>query len=251
LNRYLFIQYGNLLDILPIGHPLLSVVQDHYNQDFYTIALQLLSPYLNSTQQVLDIGCGVGRSVYELAKNCKLVYGVEFSFSSALIGRRMLRHFPNRLDECCLKLEGEIYEHKALGVWYGNNVEVIVASGENLPFPSASVDVVNSWNVIDRVRNPKKMLMEKVRTLKPEGIFSIADPYSWGTETTPQENWMGGKENIHSADAIREWIQQGLDILKEEQHIPWFLWMHERNLSLFVNHCLIARKRYANKTEGA
>ncbi len=243
LGIYLCTHYDDVWDMLAVDHPLRSIVCDHYQQDFYAAAFELLAPHLDSTQRALDVGCGVGRGVYELAKHCGLTYGVEFAYGSAFFARQILRHFPKRLESYWLKCEGDILQCRPLLDWKQDNVEILVASGDNLPFPATAFDVLSSWNVIDRVPNPEKLLAEQERALRPGGVFSLTDPYSWEISYAPRKRWIGGQDGMRSTDAIRQRVQQAFDILEEKNYIPWFFWIHERSFSLFFSHGLVARRR--------
>lgn len=50
-------------------------------------------------------------------------------------------------------------------------VPTLSAEGENLPFSDAEFDVVLSDNVVDHARDPRKILAEIARVLKPGGLF--------------------------------------------------------------------------------
>ena len=247
LSRYLCQHYDNVWDVLPPDHPIRSIVRDYYHQDFYTTAFELPAPYLNSDQRALDVGCGVGRSVYELACHCGLVYGVEPAFGSAFVARRVLRHFPDRLNDYWLKWDGDIRQRRPLPDRRRDNAEIVVAFGDKLPFPTAAFDVVNSWNVVDRVPNPERLLADQDRVLRPGGILSLADPYTWETKYTSHERWIGGRDGVRSIDAIRERVQRSCDILQEQEYLPWLSWAYERNFHLFFPHALVARKRPADE----
>ena len=56
-----------------------------------------------------------------------------------------------------------------------SSVPTLAVEGENLPFPDNKFDVVISENVVDHARNPKKIVSEMVRVLKPGGLvyFSV------------------------------------------------------------------------------
>ena len=242
LSGYLSRHYDSVLDMFSTNHPILNKVQN-FSEDFYSIAVGLLLPYLDSSQMVLDIGCGVGRSVYELAGRCRFIYGVEYSFVSAFQARRILRHTPNRLESYMLKLDGDIYSRRILPERRRDNIEIVVASGDNLPFPTDRFDVTNSWNVIDRTPNPEKFLAEQERALKSGGIIFLTDPYAWDISYAPRSQWFGGQNNKRSVIAIRERVEKTSDILQEQEYIPWLFWKYEREFSLFYCHALVARKR--------
>ncbi len=249
LGTYLCQHYDSPWELLPKNHPLLALLREYYTQDFYSAMIELSAPFLTKRQRVLDVGCGVGRSVYEFSKQVEHVIGVEYSFGSALIARRMLRHTPARMDGYSVKLDGDIYVRRSLPDVKRDNVEIIVASGDNLPFRDSVFDVVNHWNVIDRVPNPEKFLAEQERILKDAGISIMADPYTWDISYSPRDHWLGGANVQRSIEAVRGRVRKTCEILQEQEYIPWLSWKYERNFSLFYCHGLIAQKRAAGKEQ--
>jgi len=54
------------------------------------------------------------------------------------------------------------------------------ATGEAIPFPDASFDVVFSSNVLEHVQNPQQVINESLRVLRPGGFMHIVVP-SYGS----------------------------------------------------------------------
>lgn len=52
-----------------------------------------------------------------------------------------------------------------------SSVPTIAAGGEELPFDDCAFDIVLSDNVIDHARDPRQILVEIARVLKPGGVF--------------------------------------------------------------------------------
>jgi SAM-dependent methyltransferase len=52
-----------------------------------------------------------------------------------------------------------------------NRARTIVASGEDLPFPDSSFDIVLCDNVVDHALSPRRILEEIARVLAPGGLF--------------------------------------------------------------------------------
>ncbi len=55
-----------------------------------------------------------------------------------------------------------------------DNVKLLRAVGEYLPFPDVFFELVICLNVLDHTRNPQKVIQESFRVLKNEGIFSLS-----------------------------------------------------------------------------
>ncbi|MBW1742531.1 MAG: methyltransferase domain-containing protein [Deltaproteobacteria bacterium] len=242
-DEYLAVHFDDLWGTLPEDHPFRVIVRDHYDPDFYSVAFGMLEPFLDPAMLALDLGCSVGRGVYELAGHCKLVYGVEFAFRSAFVARCVLRHFPGPMNDYWLKFDGDIGEKRLLPDFSRDNVEIVVASADNLPFSPNSFGVTNSWNIIDRLADPEGTIAEQERVLMPEGILSLTSPYNWSAGLTGKKRWIGGTKGVRTVDAVRQRIFQNFEVLDEKDYIPWIFWIFERFFEVFFAHGVIARKR--------
>ena len=97
-------------------------------------------------QTVLDLGCGGGFMSEALAMRGAKVVGVDVSRAAIAIAKR----------------------HAAAG---GLPIRYLVASGEDLPLPDASVDRVVCVDVLEHVRDLDRVLDEIRRVLRPGGVF--------------------------------------------------------------------------------
>jgi len=93
---------------------------------------------------VLDIGCGAGMLANALAKEGHQVTGIDLSQSSLEIART--NDASGTVD----------YRH---------------ASAYSLPFSDASFEVACAMDVLEHVEEPKKLIAEASRVLKPKGVF--------------------------------------------------------------------------------
>ncbi len=242
-SLYLCAHYDNVLDILPVDHPLRGLLQAYYGHDLYTVLMEMLVPYLEPAQRVLDIGCNVGRMSRELAAHCETVYGVDLAFGAAFTARRILTGWPSSLTNYELFSNGLTRQLRSLNLPPFPNAEVMIASGTCLPFMDAAFDVVNSSNVIDVVSDPAELVTEKERVLKQGGLFVMTDPYCWEI-AAPVEKWLGGKEPLPSAEAVRQQLGRMMNILAEVDNAPWVLRDHDRKFSIYLNHCVVGRKSH-------
>lgn len=101
----------------------------------------------NSWLSVLDVGCGGGFLSEALAKLDYNVTGIDLS-ESAIINAK------NHAQSQGLK-----------------NINYMVGSALNLPFPDASFDVVVASDVLEHIPDIDKTISEISRVLKPSGVF--------------------------------------------------------------------------------
>jgi SAM-dependent methyltransferase len=95
--------------------------------------------------RVLDNGTGVGMFVQHLAPYAGEVFGLEFDFYRLREARKASSH-------------------------------LLSAASENLPFPEASFDVILSHEVLEHVRDDRRVVSEMVRTLRPGGRMIVFVP---------------------------------------------------------------------------
>lgn len=100
---------------------------------------------VGATTSALDLGCGQGASLPTLARLYTQVVGIDPSLPDLLLARKTLD--TGRLD----------------------NVQLIQAYGQRLPFPDGSFDYVNALNVFEHVFDLDAILGESFRVLRSGG----------------------------------------------------------------------------------
>lgn len=98
---------------------------------------------------VLDIGAGRGISAFAFAMEGWHVTALEPD-SSSVVGADAIRSLAKEA-----KLD----------------IRVVENSGEELPFPDASFDVIHARQVLHHARNLQQLCKEAARVLKPGGVF--------------------------------------------------------------------------------
>jgi 5-histidylcysteine sulfoxide synthase/putative 4-mercaptohistidine N1-methyltranferase len=162
------------------------------------------------TNKALDLGCAVGRSSFELAKIFTHVIGIDFSARFIKTAFEMQERGEIRYT---LIDEGELCSYKTrrmldLGLAdIANKVEFQQGDACNLKSQLTGFDLVFMGNLIDRLYDPKKLLLEIHHRINIGGLLVIASPYTWLEEYTKRENWLGGfkgtnGENLTTTDAL-------------------------------------------------
>lgn len=125
-------------------------IEHHSTADPLTPArVALFRAYVQAGARVLDLGCGVGDVTALLAESKYDATGVDVSEEALQAARAKHR---------------------------GISVAAIPASGR-LPFEDASFDAVYCAEVIEHVFDPRALLAEISRALRPGGIALVSTPY--------------------------------------------------------------------------
>ena len=107
---------------------------------------QVLRRLKQKNAKVLDIGCGRGLLLRAFQRNGCDVTGTEFSDGACRFAREVLK------------------------------LPVRVGLLPDLTFPDNSFDVVVMWHVLEHVSDPRPMVAEVARILRPGGMFLVAVP---------------------------------------------------------------------------
>lgn len=112
----------------------------------YDLLISLLRALADRPRMIADVGSGDGYLCSRLSKQYQVV-GVEFASSKVRIARER-----------------------------SSNPHYIVADVETLPFNSSSIDMAFCIEVIEHVPEPKRLLSEIFRSLKPGGLLILTTP---------------------------------------------------------------------------
>lgn len=96
------------------------------------------------SDRILDLGCGTGMLLGELAKRCKLAVGVDSSRGMLEVAKKRARDFF-----------------------------LVCADADHLPFHASCFDTVVSVTLLQNVPNPQTTLKEMARVLRPEGRMVV------------------------------------------------------------------------------
>lgn len=249
MSLYISAHYDNIASTVGASPPLAEMPQNLSRTNLYTQVMELASPALGPDKQVLDIGCKVGGMTWRLAQTCKFVYGVDGSFKAALTARRILLGHPEPMNSYRYFHEGLDDEERPLSFPRPQNVEILVASGLELPFVGERFQLVNCANVVDIVGQPDDLLKELLRVVDRRGHVLHTDPYCWNVEEAPIKRRVGGESGRGAAEAFRNLLEQSCDIVGDRDGLAWILRTYDRRFNLWLNHyiwlnhCILAKRK--------
>lgn len=240
----------------------------HYGQDSTSTTVAPIFPHLNSpdhallfpqrvarllktlsppsARRVLDVGCAVGGSAFELATSFDEV--VAFDFSSGFIEtaqRMQTEHsLPYRI-----RSEGELFE-EAVAVlpstvdatargrvaFHVGDACKLVEDAKTL----GTFDGVMLANLLCRLPEPLKCLDGLQKIVNPGGVVVFATPFSWLEDFTEKDRWIGGYTNpggevVASKDVLlKEMESRGFVKIHEEQ-MPFLIREHQRKYQYVVS----------------
>ncbi|MFG1424226.1 class I SAM-dependent methyltransferase [Roseixanthobacter liquoris] len=198
-----------------------------------------------TTGPVLDIGCAVGRTAFDLAAATPgLVLGIDLNWPLLAIGRGIL-------DRAVLS-----YPHRRLGMRFerrrhavafagSDRVDFWIADALALPFRAHTFDLAVAMNVIDCVSAPPRLIAEMARVLMSGGGAAIATPFDWSSQVTSPEAWVDGPAALDTlmAEVGTQARQAGFGALVQtgpSHDLDWHVRLHDRAAMHYAVHLLTA-----------
>jgi len=228
LHQYVHFHYGGL----PGYHQFKDVM--NFPEVCADICLALSVKLLDQSDlRVLDIGAGVGRSSFEMAKHSMVeeVVGLDFSTRFILAAQQLKE--KGRLQNYYIQ-EGELVNYHEVGfgsqkgllqldgkgtsAWIQKNfgVDLTTELEVNLAkkiskthflqgdacnlsktHPLLAIEnkfhVILAANLLDRLYDPALFLRTIGEHLLPGGLLVITSPYTWIEEYCPKDKWLGAR----------------------------------------------------------
>jgi putative 4-mercaptohistidine N1-methyltranferase len=231
----------------------------HYGNEYFSVenfpvaCVQTLMTHVQAnsiaTDRALDLGCAVGRSSFELAKNFQHVDALDFSARFVQQGAKLQAH--NRL-RYTLPVEGDIVEYREVlldklgyeGV--KDRVDFLQGDACNLKPQFTNYNVVFAGNLIDRLYEPAMFLKDIQVRIVSGGLLVLTSPYTWLEEYTDKSNWLGGVkvngENFSTLDALKQQLADSFDF-EEAVDVPFVIRETARKHQHTVAQMTIWRKR--------
>ena len=181
--------------------------------------------------RALDVGCAVGRSTFELARQCREAIGIDYSrrFIEAAEQLRQsgeIRTSRVEEGECATPLTLRVPDFPPPGV-----VSFEVGNAEALRGDLGPFDALLATNLLCRLPAPQRFLAQLPALVKPGGQLVLTTPATWMEEHTPRAHWLGGIEREGVCQTTLEGLHAALDRdfeLEKVADLPFLIREHSR-----------------------
>ena len=208
---------------------------------------------------VLDVGCAVGRSTFELAERCDgLVLGVDVNFAMLRLAQQALQSGSVRYPR---RRVGVVFDRREFKVSFAgeDRVDFWACDALALPFVPERFGLVVGLNVLDCTSSPLDFLRAMARVLQADGAAVLSTPYDWSQGVTQIEGWIGGhsQRGTHGGSSealLRALLTPGghpqsvedLHLIAEATSVPWQVRLHDRSTVSYSLHLFAAEARKPN-----
>jgi SAM-dependent methyltransferase len=172
------------------------------------------SPRAGAIRRGLDAGCATGGFTGLLARHVDLAIGIDLAFDR-------VRH---------------AHEATATSPVTGPRPSFVVASADEPAFDADTFDAVLAVNLLDAIRDPRRLLRALDRSLRPGGLLVLTTPFEYGTEVTELEDRV-------EEDELLETLAPGYEVVEDADDVPWHLPASERHHDVYLVRAIAARKR--------
>jgi SAM-dependent methyltransferase/uncharacterized protein YbaR (Trm112 family) len=203
---------------------------------------------------VLDLGCAVGRTSFDLAQQQSgLVLGIDINLSMLRLASTVLHgsrvQYPRRRI-------GIVYDRRSFDVELPGveHLDFWACDALALPLAPGTFGTTVAMNLLDCVTSPRDLLVGMRRVLVGKGTALLATPYDWSPGATPVEAWIGGHSQRGEQGGAAEPLLRalltpgahpqavdGFTIIAENNEVSWQVRMHERSAVTYRLHCVVAR----------
>jgi len=201
---------------------------DHFAKVCADICLDYMKD--KPKKRALDLGCAVGRTSFELAREFDFVNGLDFSARFIRIAFQLQEKGYIRYE---LPEEGEIvsYHEKHLADFgldgIADKIEFHQADAANLKPRFTGYDLIFAGNLIDRMVNPASFLSKAHERLNPQGLLVLASPYTWLEKFTKKDQWIGGfrrdGEPYYTLEGLHDILSTNFILVDEPRDIPFII----------------------------
>ena len=240
VREYLLFHYGTADEVLPWSegpHSALDFAQRVVREGLARVG----EPEV-TRGRALDIGCAVGRSSFELAREFGEVLGVDYSGAFIAAAQQLAEtgERPYAITEV-----GTIVRPAVARVPAGiDRGRVRFVEGDaQAPDPAwGTIDLVLAANLLCRLPDPRRFLAALSSLVRPGGAVIISSPQTWLEAWTPQEHWLGATPDTCSPRAALTAALAPTFRLVGEADVPLLIREHARKYQWTVADLTVWRR---------
>lgn len=229
---------GQLVNPYETDELVAQYMEFHYGDSYFGVenypakCAELCLKLMDEDQKgkALDLGCAVGRTSFELAREFEQVAGIDLS-------SRFIENALQLKEEGSLSYriarEGELVTPRQTDLsrlqldHVKDRVSFYQGDACRLSDRHRGYDLVFAGNLIDRLYDPRQFLSSVHQYLTRGGVLVISSPYTLLTEYTPRENWLGGYiENgveVRMLDGIKKVLEPHFVLIEEPVDVPFVI----------------------------
>lgn len=199
---------------------------------------ELVLAHCTSRDSVLDLGCAVGRSSFELARDFTKVVGIDYSREFIESANRLK---ANGAMDYARKDSGSISKPLTARVApeiSRDRLHFEEGDACALPLHLRGFDAVLMANVLCRLPDPVACL-ERLQganaLVKPGGVLVMTTPFSWLEQYTKRDRWLDGIPAV--AHVLTEF-----ELIAQEE-LPFLIREHQRKFEYIVTLASVWRRK--------
>ena len=204
----------------------------------------------------LDVGCAVGGSSFEMAKEFDHVDAFDFSANFVNTAKRMQAGERVRFKvpiEADISVEVDAMHEDGVDQEVRNKVKFFQGDACSIGEMATDgrlgkYDGIIMSNLLCRLPDPLRCLNGLPRVVNKGGVVVLVTPFSWLEEFTPRSKWLGGfidpvsKEPLRSKDELQLIMEErGFEKIHEEE-MPLVIREHQRKYQYIVSEATGWRK---------
>lgn len=201
---------------------------------------------------LIELGCGVGGLLRVLTPSLSRYLGVDSSFASIVLARRLALGAHHGAGSETLSVPGDLLDGTV-----SQDVSKLIESSSETKHVAADFivgdatspalrlgewDVCASLNMIDMLESPEDLPNLQKRLVRKGGWAVQSSPYIWHPQVSAMlREQLIGERPLDSAQAVKLlYEREGLKIESSEEQVPWLFFKNFRQIELYSVHVLFA-----------